>query len=108
MNREVFHKVTSIPLLVLVALSLLVAVTPLLVNMPVVYAARGNPRLAALHCQPDPSTGVIQSCDQIIIANSNVSVRAGEMFVEKVDGVDVPTPATGYYWYFTIVFVLDL
>ncbi|MEM2524238.1 MAG: hypothetical protein QXS34_05670 [Desulfurococcaceae archaeon] len=108
MNREVFHKVTSIPLLVLVALSLLVAVTPLLVNMPVVYAARGNPRLAALHCQPDPSTGVIQSCDQIIIASSNVSVRAGEMFVEKVDGVDVPTPATGYYWYFTIVFVLDL
>jgi archaellum component FlaC len=84
----------SIPLITIIALSL---VLPVLVILPVpVVAARGNPPLAGVVCDLTALT-----CTDIVFANYNVSVKAGEMVVSKIDGVSV----TGYL--FAIVFAIN-
>jgi archaellum component FlaC len=86
----------SIPLIAIIALSLIL---PVLLMLPApVVAARGNPPLAGVIC---PLEVGVTTCTDIVFANYNISVKAGEMVVSKIDGVSV----TGYY--FAIVFAIN-
>jgi len=83
MNRAVFS-------ILLVALLLL----PLLSVVPV-RASVGSPALGVVDSKTAPTN--------IVIANFNVSIKAGSELVEKIDGVAVP-PGD---WYFTIIFAVN-
>jgi hypothetical protein len=74
------RKVYSIALLIIIALSLI----PLaLLTIPLVHAARGNPILAGTNITlaAGQTTGI-----DIKIATYNVSMKAGEIKVAKIDG----------------------
>jgi len=85
----------SIALLAIIVVSLI----PLaLLTIPVVETARGNPPLAGINIILAP--GVTEGTD-IIIATYNVSIKAGEVNVSKIDGIDVIS------YYFAIVFAIN-
>jgi archaellum component FlaC len=91
MNR----KTLSILLTTLMLLNIaLIAVIPFL---PVVNAARGNPWLAATAI--DLTTG---NATGIKVANFNISVKAGDSIVKKIDGVSLNVT-----YYLTIVFAVN-
>jgi len=86
-------KMSSIALLAIILVS---TVPIILLTTPIVLAARGNPPLAGVVCDLTALT-----CSDIVFANYNISVKAGEMVVSKIDGVSV----TGYL--FAIVFAIN-
>jgi len=89
------RKTLSILLTTLMVLNLALAVlTPLL---PMVRAARGNPLLAAVNITLAAGA---QSATGIVIADYNVSIKAGKINVTRIDGNNV----TGY---FTIIFKVN-
>ncbi|MEM4487619.1 MAG: hypothetical protein QXK88_02275 [Desulfurococcaceae archaeon] len=94
MSRETARKIYTLPLLAIIAFSLLGIVLPLL-QAPVVQAATGNSLLAAVKCSPSGDTLV---CTDIKISEENISIKAGEMKVEAVDG-----DSAYKGWYFAIV-----
>jgi len=89
MNKRIY----SIALLAIIVVSLI----PLaLLTIPVLEAARGNPPLAGVACDL-----ITLTCTDIIFATSDISIKAGEIVVSKIDGISV----TGYY--FAIVFAIN-
>jgi len=88
-------KMSSIALLAIILVS---TVPIILLTTPIVLAARGNPPLAGVIC---PLEVGVTTCTHIVFATYNISVKAGEMVVSKIDGVSY----TGYL--FAIVFAIN-
>ena len=97
MSKRVAYSTLMLVLLVVSLASLVLPLVSYIV--PVVHAARGNPKLAAVQCD---FTVTPPSCTNIKLADYNVSIKAGSITVEKVDN---DTTYAG--WYFAIVFAIN-